>query len=207
MTAPLPDGLLRLGAPLPAGLHPEAALLAACRAAGLPVPVGAVLLEGADDLGPLAPGEHVSLRVLGQAAAVRVPTERPAVLAAAVRTARLATPAGARGDVLVLRAVPSVHAGRGVTGPAGPDRVQAVEGEAHEVDGSAEVRELAMPRLERPWHRAHRGADDWRTPLPPWGMRLSRLLRGVRRVAGPARHVVLFADDGHRCRLLGVRAD
>ena len=198
MLTSLPPGLTRLGAALPPGVHEEARALARCAAH---VPVGAVLLQGSDDLGPLTPGEHVSLRVLGSYDAVRVPTGDPAVLAAALRTARLRAPAGARQDVLVLRAAPSVHAGRVAAGP--PDRVRAVEGEAHELDGAVEVRELLLRRLGR-LERAHRGADEWRTPLPPWGMRLSRLVRDVLRWV-PAGELT-WADDGHTCRLLGVRS-
>ena len=81
--------------------------------------------------------------------------------------------------------------------------MRAVEGEPEDLT-SGEVRELALPRLERPWSRAHRGADAWRTPLPPWGMRLSGLLRGVRRTLGPSAYVVTWADDGRTCRLLGA---
>lgn len=206
MPPPLPAGLVRLGRPLPAGLHPEAELLARCVAAGLAVPAGAVLLEGSDDLGPLAGDERVSLRVLGAHPAVVVATDRPAVLAAALRTARLATPAGARQDVLLLRATPSVHSGR-VRARTGPDVVRAVEGEAYELDATSDVRELLLPRLTRRRQRAHRGADPWRTPLPPWGMRLSRLLRDVRLLLGDEPRVVTWADDGRVCRLLGVRAD
>ena len=198
MLTSLPPGLMRLGAALPPGVHGEGRALSRCAAH---VPVGAVLLQGSDDLGPLTPGEHVSLRVLGSYDAVRVPTGDPAVLATALRTARLATPAGARQDVLVLRAAPSVHAGRVAAGP--PDRVRAVEGEAHELDGAVEVRELLLHRLGR-LERGHRGADEWRTPLPPWGMRLSRLVRDVLRWV-PAGELT-WADDGHTCRLLGVRS-
>ena len=198
MLTSLPPGLVRLGAALPPGVHEEGRALWRCAAH---VPVGAVLLQGCDDLGPLTPGGHVSLRVLGAYAAVRVPTGDPAVLAAAVRAARLATAPGVRQDVLVLRATPSVHAGRLVVGP--PDRVRAVEGEAHELDGAVEVRELLLRRLGR-LERAHRGADAWRTPLPPWGMRLSRLVRDVLRWVPAAE--LTWADDGRTCRLLGVRS-
>lgn len=195
----LPEGLLRLDGELPAGLHPEAALLARCRAAGLPVPVGAVLLAGHDDLGPLAPGAAVTLRVLGAHAGVRLSTQDPAALAAAAR--------GAGGDLVVLRAVASVHAGRAWTGVrtnAGTDTARAVEGEAHGLDGASDVRSLMIPALTRSWQRAHRGADPWRTPLPPWGMRLARLLRDVRRILGPGPWELTWADDGRTCRLIGV---
>lgn len=193
MTPLLPSGLHPLREPVPAGLHPEAALLARCRTAGLAVPVGAVLLAGHDDPGPLAAGEAVTLRVLGTHAGVRLAAVDPSALGAAAR----------EGDVLVLRAVASVHAGRVRTG-AGIDTVRAVEGEAHELDGAADVRTLLMPALTRPWQRAHRGADPWRTPLPPWGMRLARLVRDVRRVLGPGPWQLTWADDGRTCRLIGV---
>lgn len=195
---PLPAGLVRLGAPLPAGVHPEAALLGRCPG----LPLGAVLLDGADDLGPLRPGGHVALRLPGTYAAVRVATDAdPGDLAAAVRQVRATGPAGGRQDLLVLQAPASVHAGRVELGR--PDRVRAVEGEAHELDAATDVHELLLPRLSR-WQRAHRGADPWRTPLPPWGMRLARLVRDVRQVAPVT--ALVWADDGRTCRLLGVRS-
>ena len=66
-----------------------------------------------------------------------------------------------------------------------------------------ERRTLLVPRLSR-WARPHRGADEWRTPLPPWGMRLARLLRAVRRAAGDVDLTVTWADDGRTCRLVAV---
>lgn len=75
---------------------------------------------------------------------------------------------------------------------------------AARVAGAAEQdRELLVPRLRR-WQRPHRGADEWRTPLPPWGMRLARLIRAVRRAVGDADLLLEWADDGRRCRLVGV---
>ena len=67
-----------------------------------------------------------------------------------------------------------------------------------------EVRVLMIPRLRR-WQRPHRGGDVWRTPLPPWGMRLARLIRAVRRAVGDAELVLDWVDDGRRCRLVTVR--
>ena len=64
-------------------------------------------------------------------------------------------------------------------------------------------RVLQVPRLRR-WQRPHRMADEWRTPLPPWAMRLSKLLRQVRRALGDADLVVHWADDGRDCRLIAV---
>lgn len=68
-----------------------------------------------------------------------------------------------------------------------------------------EVRTLRVARLGR-WSRPHRGADEWRTPLPPWGMRLARLLRAVRRAVGDVDLDLSWADDGRTCRLVSVRA-
>ena len=67
-----------------------------------------------------------------------------------------------------------------------------------------DVRVLQVPRLGR-WQRPHRGADEWRTPLPPWAMRLAKLLRAVRRALGDVDLVVEWADDGRTCRLVSVR--
>jgi hypothetical protein len=64
-------------------------------------------------------------------------------------------------------------------------------------------RVLLVPRLHR-WQRPHRGGDEWRTPLPPWAMRLAKLLRQVRRALGDADLVVHWADDGRTCRLIAV---
>jgi hypothetical protein len=100
----------------------------------------------------------------------------------------------------------AVHAGtarlaHGV--PLDVVRAREVTVAAH-VAGAAEFeRELLVPRLRR-WHRPHRGGDEWRTPLPPWGMRLARMLRAVRRAIGDADLVVDWADDGRCCRLTAV---
>jgi len=76
---------------------------------------------------------------------------------------------------------------------------------AARVAGAAadEVRVLLVPRLRR-LQRPHRGGDEWRTPLPPWGMRLARLLRAVRRAVGDADLHVRWADDGRACRLISI---
>lgn len=67
-----------------------------------------------------------------------------------------------------------------------------------------DVRVLQVPRLRRR-QRPHRGGDEWRTPLPPWGMRLAKVLRAVRRAVGDAELVVEWSDDGRTCRLVAVR--
>ncbi len=68
---------------------------------------------------------------------------------------------------------------------------------------AADGREVLVPRLRR-WQRPHRGGDAWRTPLPPWGMRLARVLRAVRAALGDADVLISWADDGRRCRLVEV---
>ncbi|MBW3638337.1 MAG: hypothetical protein KY451_00555 [Actinobacteria bacterium] len=198
--------LIRLGSPLPPAVDAEGHLLTRCARAGVRLPVGAVLLDGGRSLGPLRRSEHVLLRPLGTSQAVRVSSDDVAGLGAALSAAKQAASPAGRCDLLVLRSVRSVHAGRATVRASQPyDVVDVVEGEPYDLAG-AEVRTLHVPRLERRWHRAHRGADQWRTPLPPYGMRLSRLLRDVRRALGPGDRVVAWADDGHTCWLVGVAA-
>lgn len=198
--------LVRLGSPMPPEVHLEGHLLTRCARAGLPMPVGAVLLDGGQSLGSLRRNEHVLLRPLGTTDAVRVSTGDPQALPEALRAARQAASAASRCDLLVLRSTRSVHGGRATVSASRPyDVVDAGEGEPYDLAG-VEVRTLHVPRLERRWQRAHRGADPWRTPLPPYAMRLSRLLRDVRRTLGPGDRVLAWADDGHTCRLVGVAA-
>jgi hypothetical protein len=85
------------------------------------------------------------------------------------------------------------------------DAVQAreVTVAAVTVGADQQVRELQVPRLRR-WARPHRGADEWRTPLPPYGMRLAKVVRAVRRALGDADLDLRWADDGRVCRLVAV---
>lgn len=76
---------------------------------------------------------------------------------------------------------------------------------AHEVGVEDDVRQLLVPVLRGRRARAHRGVDDWRTPLPPWAMRLARALRVLRRARGDVPLDVAWADDGLVCRLTAVR--
>ncbi len=102
---------------------------------------------------------------------------------------------------------PAIHAGEvELHAGAAQDEVLAREVTvAARVAGAAvdEVRILLVPRLAR-WARPHRGGDAWRTPLPPWGMRLARLIRAVRRELGDVDLHLRWADDGRRCRLVCV---
>ncbi|CAN5147285.1 hypothetical protein BH24ACT10_BH24ACT10_18080 [soil metagenome] len=76
---------------------------------------------------------------------------------------------------------------------------------ANEVGAEDDVRVLPVPVLRRRRTRAHRGVDEWRTPLPPWAMRLARALRVLRRARGDVPLDVAWSDDGRTCRLLAVR--
>jgi len=197
-----------LGRPLPPTADPGLALLSRCAAAGLRVPAGSVLLDDG-----ARPG-HEALHGLRRCDLVTV---RPAVGGPvpqddvdALVTA-LAAAYGDGRDVLILRAVPAVHAGTArLCAPM--DVVDAVEGDADQLlRGLApELRRLRVPALRRRLQRAHRGGDEWHTPLPPWAMRLSRLLRDVRRVLGRedvrGEREVEWADDGRVCWLLQVSA-
>ena len=198
---------VRLGEPLPPAVPVEARLLARCVAHRIGVAGTAVVLDVEDAadvvlagaLGPLPPG-RVDLVPLPGRAVRDVPVADVAALAAGLRAT---APAAA---VLVQPQPGCVHAGRAeVRSRRAYDVVHAVEGRAHEVDSAAEVRTLHMPVLAHAWSRPHRGADAWRTPLPPWGMRLSRVLRRLRSVLGEEDLDVEWADDGRRVHVLGVR--
>lgn len=120
----------------------------------------------------------------------------------------LLTRCAAAGVLVAPRSDAAVHAGvvrlrRGV--PLDEVQAREVTVAAHLAGAADEVRVLQMPRLRR-WQRPHRGGDEWRTPLPPWGMRLSRVLRDVRRAVGDTDLLVEWADDGRTCRLVGVRS-
>lgn len=199
---------LRVDAGLP-GTAPEGVrLLGRLVAAGLPTPGGDLVVDTSDGsdvqlaarLGPLPPGA-VDLVAAGAPGTVlaALPVDDVRALAGGLRTAF-----SLGGPVLVQPVVGSVHAGRALLrSDSRSDVVLAVEGRSHEVDAGGDVRRLAMPVLRRR-QRAHRGADEWRTPLPPWAMRLSRLLRDVRQVLRVEDLDVEWADDGRVCRLLRV---
>ncbi len=55
----------------------------------------------------------------------------------------------------------------------------------------------------RRFRRPHRGADEWRTPLPMWAMGLARQLRALPPL--PDGTVVEWADGGRRCWVTAIR--
>jgi hypothetical protein len=197
---------VRLGDPLPPAAPEQARWLGRAAARGVRVAGTVLLLDVADGpdvalagaLGPLPPG-RVDLLALPGAAVRDVPTVDVAALAQALRVV-MAAPA-----VLVQPQVAAVHGGRaGLRRDRPYDLVRAVEGSADALETAQEVRVLHVPVLPHPWSRPHRGADVWHTPLPPWGMRLSRVLRRLRVVLPGEELDVLWADDGRRLHVLGL---
>lgn len=195
---------VRLGTDLPASAPAQAQLLGRCLAAGLPVVGGVLVLDASGG----TDAEVVSRLLALPDGRIDLPPTAYGLDPADVPTLAGALRAAAAGGrpVLARPQVQAVHAGTAaLRTSAACDVVRAVEGEAHEVESADDVRTLQVPVLRGRRKRAHRGGDQWRTPLPPWGMRLSRLLRDVRRVLGDRDLDVEWADDGRTCHLLGVR--
>ncbi len=205
-----------------AGAGPRADLLDRCARAGLPVPAGAVLLDDArrwgelddaDLAGPTNPSQLVTVRSAfappGEVASRTIPSlpagDGPGIVAVVRSIWAAGAAAGvARADVILFAHVPGVQAGAAVTGPDRDDVVSwhEVTPEARQAGGDREVGRWAARPL-RARDRPHRATD--RVPLPPWGMRLVRLLRDVREVVGVDRWDVEWVDDGWRCWLVGLQ--
>jgi hypothetical protein len=205
-----------------AAAGPRADLLDRCAGAGLPVPAGSVLLDEvrrsngtdlADLLGTLDPAEVVTLRSafaapgpLPSRTIQAIPGDDGPGLVAAVQAIWATGTAAAvrRTDVVLLTHVSGVQAGVAATEPGRDDVVswRVVTPEARSLGRPDDVGRWAAAPLG-PRDRPHRAVD--RIPLPPWGMRLTRLLRAVRQVVGVDRWDVEWVDDGTRCWLLGVQ--
>ena len=115
------------------------------------------------------------------------------------RAAELRTVAPGRHGTLVVLRTPAVHVGTLWLRLHRSDDVAL----AHEPDDPDAVRRLLVPRVRR-GDRPHRGPDG--TPLPPWAQRLSVLVRRARATLPRGDHLLRFADDGQRCRLLAAAA-
>lgn len=173
-------------------------------AAGLPVPPAALLPAGG-----VAPTAADLTALLGARPpqVVLTPVDAPdaaETVAASAAPARLQLllPAGA---VSVVAAVAAVHAGsvwRRV-GAADVVAVREVTAEAAERGQDREERVWSMPPL-RSGQRPHRASDG--VPLPPWGMRLARLLRRIQSVPGMTDPTVRidWRDDGGAIWLFGL---
>ncbi len=182
---------MRLGGTVLPAFPPSFALTSRATAAGLTVPAGGVLL--CPDLGPVRPGELVDLRTAGL-------RDRPAAPLTVDEAAELLRRTWAGEALLLTRAVLAVHGGTALLRPGLPyDDVSAFEVTPEGRAAGQPARPLLVPRLGRR-QRPHRGGDTWRTPLPPWGMRLAALLRAVRPLADGG--IVEWSDDGSRCWLL-----
>ena len=201
----------QLGQPLHPAWPTAFGLTSLAASRGVAVPAGALLNTPHLTLaqfrarlpGDLGAGELLDLR----SATLR---DRPALGRTAAELHAALPDCWDDGGLLLTPAVAAVHGGTARlrrpadsdptdSDPTDCDAVVAFEltpaGRASGDGGRA----LAVPRLGR-WQRAHRGGDPWRTPLPPWGMRLARLLREVRPLADGG--TLEWADDGHRCWLL-----
>ena len=189
--------------------EPAAFGLTARVAAALPTyALPARMVRRADLLGPGGLDSHAALADLGDRLDLRsaAPRDRPGVLLTLAEARAAATrdaPGGSAQDLLLLsRARPAVHGGTARLRPGqAHDEVAAFEVTTAGRASNEMARALLVPRLTR-WQRPHRGGDAWRTPLPPWGMRLGRLLRAVRPHADGG--LLEWADDGHRCWVLLV---
>lgn len=208
------DGIVVLGSgrARTIGIGPKAALLDRLGAAGLPVPAGVVLVEGAPAArlrGNLPPG---SLAVRSAFSAEDAATSSLAghfrselrvapgdVEAAVARVRASAGTVATRRDVLVMQLVEARQAGVAFTGPDRYDDVVNV------TDGTAErlvAGETTGRRVTLGWW------DDVRSE-GSWAPRLQRLLAAVRRELGPGTDRrgwdVEWADDGRTCWLVQVR--
>jgi pyruvate,water dikinase len=194
------------------GAGPKAALLDRACCAGLPVPAGFVLPDGASE----AQAGAAALLVGGSSFAVRSAFTaedgttsslagwfatrlrvEPADVPDAVRDVRrsaVGRSSVGRRDVLVMAMVEAGHAGVAFSEPGYyDDLVNVAEGTAeHLVAGEEAGERVLLPRLER----ADRG----------WPRRLQRLLSRVRAVFGDEPWDVEWADDGRTCWLVQLRA-
>ncbi len=214
-----------------AGVSAKAANLDRASQAGLPVPAGVVVIDGAD-LGGLV---DVLAQQLSKPVAVRSAfsaedrhdsamaghflTEldvnpEPGALHRAIDNVRASGAADFRRDVLVMEMVGARAAGVAFSEPGwSDDLVNAVAGLADGLVGGAEAGDrLHLPRLRR-WEghvKAQAGrfgplARLARIEEPAWSWRLQLLLRDLRAEFGDEAWDIEWADDGEVCHLVQVR--
>lgn len=210
---PAPDGCLGLGSGLVSqrGIGGKAARLDQARLAGLPVPAGFVIPDGATppDLRRwLSATQTDSLAVRSAFSAedlrhdslagwftTKLNVGEQAFVAAVeeVRASADRAPGAFRRDVLVMAMVAADRAGVAFSEPETyDDRVNVATGTAERLVGGDEAGEAVMiPRLE--------------PAAPGWQRRLQQLLDDVRRVFGDEPWDVEWADDGAVCWLVQVR--
>lgn len=191
------------------GVPPKAALLDRAARAGLAVPAGLVVLDGADAdqaarQSPTA-GSYAVRSAFGaedgadSSRAGWFETElrvAPADIAGAierVRASRDRVDGSIRADVLVMAMVDATHAGVAFTEPDTYDDIVNVVGSTAEklVSGEEAGDRILLPRIE--------------TPDEPWAQRLRALLAEVRAEFGDAPWDLEWADDGEQCWLVQIR--
>ena len=211
--APAPEGCVALGSGVLSGLGVggKAARLDEALHAGLPVPEGFVIPEGA----PSPDARHWLVATGTSSLAVRsafsaedlageslagwfttrlhVGEEALATAVAEVRASAGRRPGTFRRDVLVMAMVEADRAGVAFSEPETyDDRVNVTSGTAERLVGGEEAGEAVMiPRLE--------------PAAPGWKRRVQSLLAEIRRVFGDEPWDVEWADDGATCWLVQVR--
>lgn len=201
------------------GCSPKAARLDRARQAGLPVPPGAVVIDGTD-FGAAARqvaamfSSHGELGLAVRSAfaaedgttssmaghfhtALSIPPEAEHV-EEAIAAVHLSGSATYRRDALIMPMVRAQHAGVAFLEPGWEDDlVNVVEGLGERLVSGAETgRRLRLPRLGR-FERPNTGDD--------WSNRLQALLRDIRRTEGDHPLDIEWADDGTTCWLLQLR--
>ncbi|MEM8707181.1 MAG: PEP-utilizing enzyme [Actinomycetota bacterium] len=187
----------------------KAALLDRARAAGLAVPIGIVVLDGADAARAAEAAPAVDTFAVRSAFGAEdgAASSRAGWFESELRVARADLPATIervrasrdrvdepiRADVLVMAMVDATHAGVAFTEPdTYDDIVNVVGGTAeHLVGGQEEGDRILLPRIE--------------TPDEPWQRRLRTLLVDVRDEFGDEPWDIEWADDGSTCWLVQIR--
>jgi len=211
------SGVLTLGSGSlrEAGVSAKASRLDDAKVAGLPVPEGAVVVDGTESSSaaralaamfttPLAVRSAFSAEdTSGQSmaghfhTALAVPADAESIQAA-IDDVRASGGIDIRRDVLVMPMVDAVHAGVAFSEPGWQDDlVNVVAGQGEQlVSGAATGERIDLPRLGR-LERAT--ADE------PWAGRLQVMLRETRLTEGDEPWDIEWADDGTTCWFLQIR--
>ena len=211
------SGVLTLGSGSlrEAGVSSKAARLDDAKIAGLPVPEGAVVVDGTESSSaaralaamfttPLAVRSAFSAEdTSGQSmaghfhTALAVPADAESIRVA-IDDVRASGGIDIRRDVLVMPMVDAVHAGVAFSEPGWQDDlVNVVAGQGEQlVSGAATGERIELPRIGR-WERA--------TAVEPWAGRLQVMLRDTRLIEGDEPWDIEWADDGTTCWFLQIR--
>jgi pyruvate,water dikinase len=211
------DVLLLLGSGklTAAGVAPKAARLDEAKGRGLPVPEGAVVLDGADAqvaAAELAAAYSTPLAVrsafsaedtAGSSMAGHFHTALdvqpdPAAIRTAIDDVRRSGDADIRRDVLVMPMIDARRAGVAFTEPGWQDDiVNVVSGQGEQLVSGAQTGDrIELPRIRR---------RERPTASTPWEARLQELLRDTRVEEGDEPWDIEWADDGTMCWFLQIR--